>query len=96
MSEALRQSPQKLLVTVARVPPHDRGHRRVLLERRRTDRDPRAFQQPTIGQQAQPPAEYWTGLDRLGPMAIYTGASLFEPVVPASRRATHAEPESAV
>jgi hypothetical protein len=29
-------------------------------------------------------------------MAIYTGASLFEPVVPASRRATHAEPESAV
>jgi hypothetical protein len=58
-ARGLRQPPQKLLVTLARVPPHNRAHRRVRLQRRRINRDPLAFQQPTIGQHAQHPAEYF-------------------------------------
>src|ERR1035438_876549 len=55
----LRQPPEKLLVTLARIPPHNRAHRRVGLQRRRINRDPLAFQQASIGQHTQHPAEYF-------------------------------------
>src|SRR5215831_9336376 len=44
----LRQTPQELLVALPRLPPHNRTHRRVGLQRRRIDANPLAPQQPTI------------------------------------------------
>src|ERR1019366_9206568 len=55
----LRQLAQKLLVTRARVPPHNRAHCCVRLQRRRINRDPLPLQQSAIGQHAQHPGEYF-------------------------------------
>src|SRR6266700_1880010 len=55
----LRQSPQKLLVTLSRVPSYYRTHRRVRLQRGRIDRNPLALQQSPIRQYSQHPTEYF-------------------------------------
>src|SRR5206468_231409 len=59
-ARGLRQSPQKLLVTRARVAPHNRAHRRIRLQPRCINRDPLPLQQPAIGQHPQHPTEYFT------------------------------------
>src|SRR6516164_236143 len=46
----LRQPQQKLLVALPRLPPHNRTHRRVGLQRRRINANPLPPQQPTIRQ----------------------------------------------
>jgi hypothetical protein len=43
---------------LARVPPHNRAHRHIGLQRRRIDGDPPAFQQPVIGQHPQHPGKH--------------------------------------
>ena len=52
----LRQLGQKLLVARARVPPHDRSHRRVRLQRRRVDANVLPLSRP-LGQHPQHPGE---------------------------------------
>src|SRR5277367_1668527 len=54
---SLRQSAQKLLVTLPRLAPHDRTHGRVGFQGRRIDGNPLTFEQPAISQYAQHPAE---------------------------------------
>lgn len=49
-ARGLRQSTEKLLVAFSRVPPHNRPHRRVSLQRGRVNPDPLALDQPTIRQ----------------------------------------------
>src|SRR5437870_4328053 len=56
----LRQPAQQLLVTRARVAPHNRAHRRIRLQRRCINRDPLPLQKPAIGQHPQHPTEYFT------------------------------------
>jgi hypothetical protein len=58
-TRGLGQASQKLVVTLARVAPHDRPHRRVGFQSGRIDGNPLALHQPAIGQYAQHPAEHF-------------------------------------
>ena len=54
----LGQALQEQLVSLPRVPPHDRPHRRVPLQRRRVDPQRLAAQKPALLQQLQHPGEH--------------------------------------